>query len=247
MELAPFTFGFYSGESPVRGLIASATLDGIVKDRYGGRVPVRGLVLVDRVGADVDLVVSRTLEALSKGGVDVPPARVVELGRQEADAYVYFTRYEGDELPRGAPSYFLGDLAGAPGSEVEDTLGDVAQLIPIIRDLVERALPSMLLMARHRHIGAVVEALAGIVERYRRARVDVLSDFPSSAASLGELEDALFELAAPEGPLRRYSEAYGSVCLCGGTMQVVGERYRNGVYEVTFACDRCGRRVIRRH
>ena len=249
MELKQFTYGFYSGGSPARGLIASALLDKSLKDRYGGRVPVRGLVVVERADADIDKLVGRTLEALSKAGVDVPPARVVSAGPAvDADAYVVFTRYEQAKFAGGRPVHFLGDLAGLPDREVDDTLGDFSQLVILLGDMISRALPSMLLMARYKHMGDLAAALEEFVARYRSSRGALASgpvDFSAAAAAVDSLEDMIFGLAAPDGPIRRYAEAYGNVCTCGGTMQLASERYRNEIYELTFVCNRCGRRVTR--
>ena len=251
VELEPFTFGFYSGNSPARGLIASALLDKFLKDKYGGRVPVRGISVVDRTDADMDKLVGRTLEALSNAGVDVPPARVIGITPgPDVDAYVLFTKYEEMKSSGGRPVYFLGDLAGLSDHEVEDTFGDFSQLIPVLSDMMARALPSMLLMARYKHMGDIAATLADLVERYRLAQgkiSDGFKDFSAAAASVEALENTIFGLAAPDGPIRKYAEAYGNVCMCGGTMQLASERYRDGIYELTFTCNRCGRRVTRYH
>jgi hypothetical protein len=251
VELKPFTFGFYSGSSPARGLIASALLDKSLKDRYGGRVPVRGVAIVDRADADMDKLVGRTLEALSNAGVDVPPARVINAGPGlDVDAYVLFTRYEDVKSAGGRPVYFLEDLAGLPGHEVDDTFGDFSQLVPVLSDMIARALPSMLLMSRYKHMGDITMTLADLVERYRSAHSKMSNqpkDFSAAAASVEVLENLIFGLAAPDGPIRKYAEAYGNVCMCGGTMQLVSERYRDGIYELTFTCNRCGRKVTRYH
>lgn len=251
VELKPFTFGFYSGSSPARGLIASALLDKSLKDRYGGRVPVRGVAVVDHADADMDKLVGRTLEALSKAGVDVPPARVISVGSGlDVDAYVLFTKYEDVKSAEGHPIHFLGDLAGLPGHEVDDTFGDFSQLVPVLSDMIARALPSMLLMARYKHVGDIAAILADLLERYKLAQGKISNqskDFSAAAASVEVLESMIFGLAAPDGPIRKYAEAYGNVCMCGGTMQLVSERYRDGIYELTFMCDRCGRKVTRYH
>jgi len=251
MELKPFTLGLYSGEGPARGLIASAILDKALKDRYGGSVPMRSLVLVRRLDVDIDKAMGRVLEALSKAGVDVPPARLADVGSSsDVDAYIAFTRDEMRTVPGDRPAYFLGDLAGTPDREVEDTLGDFTQLALALGDVVGRALPSILLISRYTHMGKIVELMSDIVDHYR-AVGDEMSrlsrGFSAPAAALERLEEIVLEMSAPEGPIRRYAEAYGNVCLCGGTMQLVSERYRNGVYELTFACDRCGRRIVRYH
>ncbi|MGC8969496.1 MAG: hypothetical protein ACP5LG_02755 [Conexivisphaera sp.] len=250
MELKPFIVGFQSGASPARGLIASALLDKVLKDRYGGRVPLRSVVVVSNMDAYVDKVVGRVLEALSKAGVDVPPSRIVgEEPDPPPDLYLAFTREELRGL-EDTRAYLLGDLAGLPDREVEDTLGDFSQLTESLSDLVERAVPSLLILSRYKHAGDVVGALEDLIGRYRTLGREVLNlpgGFSSVAAAMDALEEALIGLSAPDGPVRRYAEAYGNVCTCGGTMQLVSERYRDGVYELTFACDRCGRRVIRYH
>jgi len=251
VELEPFTFGFYSGSSPARGLIASALLDKSLKDRYGGRVPVRSIVMVSHVDAYMDKVVGRVLEALSRTGMDVPPSRIVATeSNPSADVYVVFTREELREIRRGSSAYFLGDMAGLPDREVEDTLGDFSQLALSLTDLMERAVPSLLLLSRYKHAGDVVEALEDIVERHRALEGEIAGlphNFSAAAAAIESLEEALIGLSAPNGLIRRYAEAYGNMCTCGGTMQLVSEHYRNGVYEVTFTCNKCGRRVTRYH
>jgi len=249
VELEPFVVEFYSGESPARGLVASALLDRSLKDRYGGRVPLRSIVVVSRTDAYISGIVGRVLEALSNASVDVPPSRVIEASSlPHADLVIAFTREEARGAPGGRPARLLGDLAGLPDREVEDTLGDLSQLVRALDDLIARALPAILLMSRHKHMGDVVRMLEGVSERYRSSEREMslaLSDFPAAAAAIDALDEALMGLVAPDGPLRRYAEAYGNVCTCGGTMQLTSERYRDGIYELTFACNRCGRRVTR--
>lgn len=250
MQMTSFIIGFYSSGSPARGVIASALLQTMLADRFGSSIPIEGLPIVESRSMDSDKVIGRVLEALSKEGVDVPAVRVALRGEEDVDLYVAFTAEEADAIS-GKSVLLLHELAGDDeGGELVDTLGDFGPLVRRIKDLVDRALPKVLLLARHKHLKPSMELIGRLLEGYKLMdremdEVATPEGFSRLASMAGTLEDGLFELIGARSPAKRYAEAYGNVCLCGGTMQLISEKLSKGVYELTFVCNRCGRKIVR--